>query len=130
MTAKERENLMKKVKPLENKLSNNKKRPGNNNKKQKKCTQWTVEVDRLRTALDNRVGGPCEQSKSEKWCAKKKCGNPGAIRPSFCQLHVRDHMCAFPRAVPYPPPTVVVTCCGHAGCCCATVGGVRAVSLC
>ena len=103
MTAKERENLMKKVKPLENKLSNNKKRPGKNNKKQKKCTKWTVEVDRLRTALDNRVGGPCEQSKSEKWCAKKKCGNAGAVRPSFCQLHVRCHMCAFPRAVPYPP---------------------------
>ena len=55
-----------------NKLSNNKKRPGKNNKKQKKCTKWTVEVDRLRSALDNRVGGPCEQSKSEKWCAKKK----------------------------------------------------------
>ena len=31
MTATERENLMKKVKPLENKLRNNKKRPGKNN---------------------------------------------------------------------------------------------------
>ena len=31
MTAKERENLMKKVKPLENKLSNNKTCPGKNN---------------------------------------------------------------------------------------------------
>ena len=71
MTAKERDKLMKKVKPLENKLSNPRKCPGKNNKKQKKCTKWTVEVDRLRTALDNRVGGPCEQSKSEKWCAKK-----------------------------------------------------------
>ena len=71
MTVKERENLMKKVKPLENKLSNPRKCPGKNNEKQKKCTKWTVEVDRLRTALDNRVG---EQSKSEKWCAKKKCG--------------------------------------------------------
>ena len=70
MTATERENLMKKVKPLENKLSNPRKCPGKNNKKQKKCTKWTVEVDRLRTALDNRVGGPCEQ----KWCAKKTCG--------------------------------------------------------
>ena len=59
MTVKERENLMKKVKPLENKLSNNKTCPGKNNKKQKKCTKWIVEVDRLRTALDNRVGGPC-----------------------------------------------------------------------
>ena len=65
MTAKERDNLMKKVKPLENKLGNNKTCPGKNNKKQKKCTKWAVEVDRLRTALDNRVGGPCEQSKSE-----------------------------------------------------------------
>ena len=46
---------------LENKLSNKKKCPGKNNKKQKKCTKWTVEVDRLRTALDNRVGGPCEE---------------------------------------------------------------------
>ena len=60
------------VNTLENKLGNPKKCPGKNNKKQKKCTKWTVEVDRLRTALDNRVGGPCEQSKSEKWCAKKK----------------------------------------------------------
>ena len=31
MTATERENLMKKVKPLENKLSNNKTCPGKNN---------------------------------------------------------------------------------------------------
>ena len=31
MTVKERENLMKKVKPLENKLSNNKTCPGKNN---------------------------------------------------------------------------------------------------
>ena len=74
MTVKERNNLMKKVKTLKSKLGNPKKCPGKNNKKQKKCTKWTVEVDRLRTALDNRVGGPCEQSKSEKWCAKKKCG--------------------------------------------------------
>ena len=47
MTAKERDNLMKKVKPLENKLSNPRKCLGKNNKKQKKCTKWTVEVDRL-----------------------------------------------------------------------------------
>ena len=60
------------VETLESKLGNPRKCPGKNNKKQKKCTEWTVEVDRLRTALDNRVGGPCEQSKSEKWCAKKK----------------------------------------------------------
>ena len=39
MTAKERDNLMKKVKPLENKLSNPRKCPGKNNKKQKKCTK-------------------------------------------------------------------------------------------
>ena len=79
---------MKKVKPLENKLSNPMKCPGKNNKKQKKCTKCTVEVDRLRTALDNHVGGPCEQSKSEKWCAKKKCGKQNiwtecTFRPSF-----------------------------------------------
>ena len=77
---------MKKVKPLENKLGNPRKCPGKNNKKQKKCTKWTVEVDRLRTrlrtALDNRVGGPCEQSKSEKWCAKKTCGKQNIWRKS------------------------------------------------
>ena len=82
MTAKERDNLMKKVRTLENKLSNPKKCPGKNNNKQKKCTKWTVEVDRLRTALDNRVGGPCEQSKSEKWCAKKMCGKQNIWRKS------------------------------------------------
>ena len=60
------------VETLESKLGNPRKCSGKHNKKQKKCTKWTVEVDRLRTALDNRVGGPCEQSKSEKWCAKKK----------------------------------------------------------
>lgn len=90
MTAKERENLMNKVRPLENKLSNNKKCPGKNSKKQE-VHQVTVEVDRPkwpRTALDNHVGGPCEQSKSEKWCAKKKCGKQNiwtkcTFRPSF-----------------------------------------------
>ena len=34
----------------------------------------------MRTALDNRVGGPCEQSKSEKWCAKKTCGKQNIWR--------------------------------------------------
>ena len=55
MTVKERENLMKKVKPLENKLSNNKKCPGKNNKKQKKCTKWIVE---RWTAAEDRARQP------------------------------------------------------------------------
>ena len=74
MTAKERDKLMKKVKPLENKLGNNKKCTGKNNKKQKKCTKRTVEVDRMRTALDNRSAGRASSRRARNGARRRRAG--------------------------------------------------------
>ena len=78
MTAKERDNLMKMVRTLENKLGNPIKCPGKNNKKPKKCTKWTVEVDRARRprrravrAVEEREMVREEDGKQNTW--RKSC---------------------------------------------------------